>query len=117
MKMEAGKIRMMLERKYLNGLCTLLDEIAKDNDDNEFTNFSKQMLKKIQKHGRKFNDKFDNEKVIIYLYNNEAELLLRLLPMCLTAALGKTNDYYDNIGIKKEEHRNSAEKKLNDVFV
>ena len=115
--MEAGKIRMMLERKYLNGLCTLLDEIAKDNDDDEFTNFSKYMLSKIQKHGRKYNDRFKNEKVIVYLYNNEAELLLRLLPMCLTAALGKTNEYYDYIGVNKVEQRDSAEKKLNEVFM
>ena len=37
--MEAGKIRMMLERKYLDGLCTLLDSIAQDDDVNEFTSF------------------------------------------------------------------------------
>ena len=60
--MEAGKIRMMLERKYLDGLCTLLDSIAQDDDVNEFTSFSKYMLKKIQKYGRRFNDKFENEK-------------------------------------------------------
>ena len=115
--MEAGKIRMMLERKYLDGLCTLLDSIAQDDDVNEFTSFSKYMLKKIQKYGRKFNDKFENEKVIVYLYNNEAELLLRLLPMCLTAAIGKTDNYYDSIGVKSDGHREALNKKLNDAFM
>lgn len=70
------------------------------------------MLKKIKDHGRKFTDRFGNNKIAIHLYNNEAEVMLRLFSLCLTAAIGETYDYYDEI-----DREDTTEKKLDQVFM
>lgn len=96
MSKAAGKVRLILNREYLNGVCTALNFFAKEYENNSYEAFAQYMLNKIKKYGRKFHD--GEEKVIVHLYNNEAEVLLKILAIYTTAAANIQKDYYDEIG-------------------
>ena len=118
--MEAGKIRMTLDRRYLNGLCTALTLFAEDDDRNDYKNFANYMLDKIKKYGRKYTDKNQKEKFIVHLYNNEAELLIRVMAICVTSSFGEKEDFYARLGAVNDEEMSrrkaERERKLREVF-
>ena len=118
--MEAGKIRMTLDRKYLNGLCSVLTLFAENNDLNGYEDFANYMLAKIKKYGRKYTNKNSKDKLVVYLYNNEAELLIQLMAICVTASVGEREDYYAQIGTIDETELSrqlaERERKLREVF-
>ena len=118
--MDAGKIRMTLDRKYLNGLCSILTLFAEDEETNGYDNFAKYMLDKIKRYGRKFTNKNGKEKMIVYLYNNEAELLVQMMAICITAVSDPKEDYYEQIGVGRDteyrKHQEEREQKLNEMF-
>ena len=118
--MESGKIRMTLDRKYLNGLCSVLTLFAEDIEPNGFNDFAKYMLDKIKKYGRKYTNKNNKEKFVVYLYNNEAELLIQIMSICITASVGEKEDYYAQIGVVREaemkKQQADRERKLNEIF-
>ena len=118
--MEAGKIRMTLDRKYLNGLCSILTLFAEDEETNGYDNFAKYMLDKIRKYGRTFTNKNGKDKMVVYLYNNEAELLIQMMAICVTAINEPKEDFYSQIGVGRDanyrEHMAERERKLNEMF-
>lgn len=109
-----------MEKKYLNGLCTVLSLFTEDDVVNGYDNFANYMLDKINKYGRKFVNKNGKEKIALYLYNNEAELLIQMMAISLTATIGVKEDYYEQVGKnsydKNDDRHAIREQKLNEIF-
>ena len=106
-----------MNKRYLNGLCSILSLYIEDGVDTVYENFANYMMNKIKRYGRKYQDQYGKDKLVVHLYNNEAELLLQMMAICLTASIGEKENYYEQVGVDREaERKRNLEQKLNDVF-
>ena len=99
-----GPIAVYLSREQVNALLYLLDLLdcfsAADNS-SIFAQDAEKLKRKILLHGRTFTDRGD-EKVSLYFYENEAEKLILLTSLYLSAFGNPAHDYFPEIGLTRK---------------
>lgn len=93
-KKKAGSVKMILAKPFFNTVAKVVTEFAED--DNRYKDFAIYLKKKFVKYSRVFYA--DNEEnIIVHLYNNEAELLIKMLAIYVTAISNIETDLYSEI--------------------
>ena len=96
-----GPIAMYLTRDQVNALLYLLDCFPAADNSSIFARDAEKLKRKILLHGRTFTDR-GNEKVSLYFYENEAEKLILLTSLYLSAFGNLTHDYFPEIGLTRK---------------
>lgn len=89
---KAGRFKLTLSKPFFNGVVNILEEFAED--ENKFTDFANYMREKFLKYGRFFISKNDDECFIIHLYDNEVELLMKMMSIFTYATSSCDRDFY-----------------------
>ncbi|MDE6707450.1 MAG: hypothetical protein K2K06_05385, partial [Oscillospiraceae bacterium] len=70
---------------------------------NKYSVYAKRLKNKILNHGRKFIYN-DEEQVVIYFYEHEAALLIKLFSIYVNAIEETPENYFDRIGKTKNNN-------------
>ncbi len=95
---KAGTVKMILSKPFFNAVAKVVTEFAED--DNRYKDFAIYLRNKFIKHSRVFTAD-DEENIIVHLYNNEAELLIKMLAIYVTATSSIETDLYSEIAKTK----------------
>ncbi len=101
-----GPIAVYLSREQVNALLYLLDCFPAADNSSIFARDAEKLKRKILLHGRAFTDHGD-EKVSLYFYENEAEKLILLTSLYLSAFGNPAHDYFPESGLTRKGSGNS----------
>ena len=96
-----GPISVYLTREQVNAMLYLLDCFPAADSNSIFARDAEKLKRKILLHGRTFTDCGD-EKVSLYFYENEAEKLILLTSLYLSAFGNPAHDYFPEIGLTRK---------------
>ena len=91
-----GKMKIFLTREICNSLISVLDNYIAADETNKYGEFAKKLKRTILFYGRKLTYN-DEENIIIYLYEDEAAVLIKLFAIYINAIEESTKDYFDEI--------------------
>lgn len=96
-KSRRGAVEVFLTREFLNSMISVLDSYIAIDETNRYSIYAERLKNKILNHGRKFMYN-DEEQVVIYFYENESALLIKLFSIYVNAIEKTPEDYFGNIG-------------------
>lgn len=97
-----GSVEVCLPREYVNGLIYALQLFDDADPNNELTLRANKIRNKILDHGRTYTYKGE-DKVVIYFYEQEAAMLIKLLGFYINATDFPTEDFFFSIGKKRKQ--------------
>lgn len=95
-----GSVEVFLQRDFFNSLVSVLSNFIRADETNKYGIYAQRLKDKILKHGRKFVHN-DEENVVVYFYEDEAALLIKLFAIYINATGNSTEDYFLQVGKKK----------------
>ena len=98
-----GTIEVFMTRDFLNSMISVLESYIAADATNKYSIYAKRLKNKILNYGRKFSHN-DEEQVVIYFYENEAALLIKLFSIYVNAIEETPEDYFDKIGKTKNNN-------------
>lgn len=102
-KSRRGAVEVFLTREFLNSLISVLDSFIAADEFNKYSIYAERLRHKILTHGRKFTYN-EEEQVVIYFYENEAALLVKLFTIYINAIEETPEDYFGEIGKTKNSN-------------
>lgn len=96
-----GSVEVCLPREFVNGLIYSLERFDKADPDSELTAYANKIRSKILDHGRTYTYKGE-DKVVIYFYEQEAAILIKLMSFYITVTDKPKKDYFFSIGKKQK---------------
>ena len=93
-KSNRGAVEVFLTKDFLNSLISVLDSYIAVNTTNKYSMYAKRLKNKILNHGRKFLHN-NEEQVVIYFYENESALLIKLFAIYINAIEKTPEDYFE----------------------
>ena len=108
---QVGSIEVVLTREFFNAMIVVLDVFLRLHTETKFTKFAEYMKHKMLRHGRRFRHK-NADKVVIYFYEKEAAVLIKLLAVYAAAMETPVEDYYEKIGKEIPKHDDTPYGKL-----
>lgn len=105
-KKPKGAIEVSLPRQHINALLYALDLFERADPHNKLSMFALKLKNKILKHGRTYRHKGE-EKAVVYFYEQEAALLIKLLGFYIGSTDEPDADFFPLIG--KEYKKETAE--------
>ena len=96
-KSRRGAVEVFLTREILNSMISVLDSYIAADAENKFSVYAQRIKNKILNHGRKFTHNRE-EQAVIYFYENEAAILIKLFSIYVNAIEETPEDYFDKIG-------------------
>ena len=102
-KSRRGTVEVFLTKELLNSLISALDSYIAADTTNKYSIYAKRLKNKILNHGRKFTYN-EEEQVVIYFYENEAALLVKLFTIYINAIEEAPEDYFGEIGKTKNSN-------------
>ena len=97
-----GAVEVCLLRETVNALMYSLDAFEKADPKNRITVYANKIRDKIYNHGRTYTYKGE-EKVVIYFYEQEAALLIKLMSFFISATDNPKQDFYFSIGKRRKQ--------------
>ena len=97
-----GSVDVCMPREYVNGLVYALEIFEKSDPNSKLTAYANKLRKKILDHGRTYTYKGE-EKVIVYFYEQEAAMLIKLLGFYINATDCPKEDYFFSIGKNRKQ--------------
>ena len=107
-KNKLGPIEVYLTRDQVNAMLTMLDTMIVGGYECSFGDMSRTVRDKIIKYGKPIT-RGDMEEVLIYFYDNEAEILIALSSLYLALIARDTRDYYPEIGQRYRQGLGSSQ--------
>ena len=101
-----GPISVYLTREQVNAILYLLDCFPAADSNSVLARDAEKLKRNILLHGRTFLN-HGEEKVSLYFYDNEAQKLIMLTSLYLSAFGNTPNDYYEQIGLTQKGVGNS----------
>ncbi|MDE5752948.1 MAG: hypothetical protein K2H89_00155 [Oscillospiraceae bacterium] len=102
-KSNRGAVEVFLTRKFLNSLISVLDSYIAADTTNKYSIYAERLKNKILNHGRKFLHN-EEEQVVIYFYENESALLIKLFAIYINVIEKTSEDYFEKIGKTKNNN-------------
>lgn len=102
-KSRRGAIEVFLTREFLNSMVSVLDSYIAADAENKYSVYAQRIKNKILNHGRKFLHN-DEEQVVIYFYENEAAILIKLFSIYVNAIEETPENYFEEIGKAKNNN-------------
>ncbi|MBR3631179.1 MAG: hypothetical protein IKN55_12015 [Oscillospiraceae bacterium] len=88
-----GSVELFLTREFFNSLVTVLDRYSQAQPDNKFTSYAVKLKEKMMRHGRQFTHE-GVPQIVIYFYENEAAMLIKLLAIYYSATEPSSADFF-----------------------
>lgn len=102
-KSRRGAVEVFMTREFLNSMVSVLESYIAADSENKYSVYAQRIKNKILNHGRKFLHD-DEEQVVIYFYENEASILIKLFSIYINAIENPMKDYFDEIGKTKNNN-------------
>lgn len=102
-KNRRGAVEVFMTRDFLNSMISVLENYIAIDTTNKYSIYAKRLKNKILNHGRKFIYN-DEEQVVIYFYEHEAALLIKLFSIYVNAIEETPENYFDRIGKTKNNN-------------
>lgn len=109
MKQKRGAVEVFLTRDFFNSLVSVLSSFIQADAENKYSMYAARLKKKIMRYSRSFIHN-EEENVVIYFYEDEAAMLIKLFSMYMNAIQQPTKNYFFQIGKRKNLELNDAEK-------
>lgn len=100
MKQKKGSVEVFLTRDFFNSLISVLQNFISADETNRYSLYAQRLKNKILKHGRKFVHN-EEENVVVYFYEDEAALLIKLCAIYFNATGNISEDFFLQVGKKK----------------
>lgn len=88
-----GGIEVFLTREFFNSLVSVLTAYIAADETNKYAVYAQRLKDKVMKHGRKFSHE-NTEQIVIYFYEEEAAILIKLLTVYVNALGIEGEDFY-----------------------
>lgn len=92
-------VTMYLQEEFFNVIVQVITDIIKADESGTYAKPAEQLKKKLLEHSRTFVDKNVNN-VGMYLYENEADLLIRFMSIYISTNIKLDKNYF--LEIKKK---------------
>lgn len=109
MKPKRGAVEVFLTRDFFNSLVSVLSSFIQADAENKYGIYAARLKKKIMRYSRSFIHN-EEENAVIYFYEDEAAMLIKLFSMYMNAIQQPIEDYFFQIGKKKNDEINDNEK-------
>ena len=98
-KHKRGAVELFLTREFFNSLVTVLDYYLQALPNNKFTSYAVKLKEKMMRHGRQFTHEGEPQ-IVIYFYENEAAMLIKLLVIYFSAIEPSAADFFSAAATK-----------------
>lgn len=105
-KSKRGAVEVFLTRGFFNSLVSVLSNFIKADETNKYAVYAQRLKKKILTYGRTFTHEGE-ETAVVYFYEDEAALLIKLMAIYLHATEDCRDDFFFQIGNGKIDDENS----------
>ena len=95
-KNKIGKMKIFMTRELCNSLIAVLDNYIAADETNKYSEFAKKLKRTILFYGRKLMHN-EKENIVLYLYEDEAAVLIKLFAIYINAIEEPPKDYFDEI--------------------
>lgn len=95
-KKKTEAIDVYLRRDFYNSLITALESFVKADIGNYYGDNALRLKNKIEKHGRIFKNK-DEDNVAIRFYPQEATMMIKMLTIYVSIFENPTNDFFESL--------------------
>lgn len=96
MKQKKGAVELFLTREFFNSLVTMLQFFIVADSANKYGQYAARLKEKILHYSRAFvNEGEDN--AVVYFYEDEAAILLKLFTIYFNATEKSNGDFYKQI--------------------
>lgn len=109
MKQKRGAVEVFLARDFFNSLVSVLSGFIQADAENKYGVYAARLKQKIMRYGRSFIHQKE-ENAVIYFYEDEAAMLIKLFSMYMNAMQQPTENYFCQLGKRKHHETNDAEK-------
>ena len=94
-----GSIEVFLPKDIFNSLVSVLEAFVAADETNKYADYAKRLKNKVMRYGRKFTN-HGEEKIVIYFYEAEAAMLIKLLAIYVNAVGNSDEDFYSLVNAK-----------------
>lgn len=109
MKQKRGAVEVFLKRDFFNSLVSVLSNFIQADAENQYGIYATRLKKKVLRYSRSFIHN-ETENAVIYFYEDEAAMLIKLFSMYMNAMQQPTENYFCQLGKRKQHETNDAEK-------
>lgn len=109
MKQKRGAVEVFLTRDFFNSLVSVLSAFIQADAENKYGVYAARLKNKIMRYSRSFIHN-EEENAAIYFYEDEAAMLIKLFSMYVNAIQQPIENYFFQIGKKKNDETNDTEK-------
>lgn len=109
MKQKRGAVEVFLTRDFFNSLVSVLSNFIQADAENKYGIYAARLKQKIMRYSRSFIH-HETENAVIYFYEDEAAMLIKLFSMYMNAMQQPTENYFCQLGKRKHHETNDAEK-------
>ncbi len=102
-KSNRGCVEVFLTKEFLNSMISVLTSYISADETNKYGVYAKRLKHKILNYGRKFLHQ-DEENIVIYFYEDEAAVLIKLFSIYINAIEEPQGDYFQEIGKTKNNN-------------
>lgn len=110
-KNKRGGVKVFLQRDFFNSLVSVLSNFiaADETGTNKYSFYAARLKNKIMKYSRNFIHS-EEENSVIYFYEDEAAMLIKLLAIYVNAVQQPDENYFFQLGKNQSEKIGNAEK-------
>ena len=94
-----GSIEVFLPKDIFNSLVSVLEAFVAADETNKYADYAKRLKNKVMRYGRKFTN-HGEEKIVIYFYEAEAAMLIKLLAIYVNAVDTSGDDFYSLVNTR-----------------
>ncbi len=94
-----GSIEVFLPKDIFNSLVSVLEAFVAADETNKYADYAKHLKNKVMRYGRKFTN-HSEEKIVIYFYEAEAAMLIKLLAIYVNAVDTSGDDFYSLVNTR-----------------
>ena len=94
-----GSIEVFLPKDIFNSLVSVLEAFVAADETNKYADYASRLKNKVMRYGRKFTN-HGEEKIVIYFYEAEAAMLIKLLAIYVNAISVSGDDFYSLVNAK-----------------
>ena len=107
-KKNRGPVDVFMQRESVNAIMHALNCFIIADPENIWANYAAYLMQKITRYGRTFRYN-DTDSAVVYFYEDEAAMLIKLLSLFINVTDDPTNDYYSLIENRTQKKQESME--------